>query len=182
MSGHAAAGLKGEYTVQSPAELKVDHGFYLASVAESSTLHGAFGCGDARSAFGILHSHISQQMRRRHTRPRREHPILAVNNVATCTVIVKCTLQCAHITSVPLHQLNTGITARKYQCQISTVQSFVVHILEHQSDFACAKHTNGPCCGMYGWTAFIGIKSEIHMLITPIRCINNKCLLIRYMY
>jgi len=62
-------GVKCEYTVQSPAELKVDREFYLTSVAGSSALHSTFRRCDARSAIGI-----SRQMRRRHTRPRQEHP------------------------------------------------------------------------------------------------------------
>lgn len=120
-SRHVAAGLKGEYTVQSPAELKVNREFYLTSVAESSTLHSPFECRDARSTFGISHSRISRQMRRRHTRTRREHPILAMNNVASYTVISKCTLRCVRAIFVSPYQSNSEIAARKYPLDISTV-------------------------------------------------------------
>lgn len=136
-------GLKGEYAVQSPAELKVDRELYLTCITKSSALHGAFGCPDARSAFGISHSRISWQMRRRHTRPRREHPILAVNNVASCTVIAKCMPWCICATSVSLYQPDSETAAGKHPSDIND-QSFTVHVLEHRYNFTKMKQTDGP--------------------------------------
>lgn len=121
--------------------------------AESSALHGAFGCHDARTAFGISHFRISSA----DTSTAIHGPTENIRfwqwvTLQVVRVIAKCTLQCTRATSVFLYQPNSEITARKYPPDIN-VQPFAI---THPRALLRFYKTDGYY--IHKWTAFTNAK------------------------